>query len=401
MEAGSTMANSSTRVLFYSHDTFGLGHIRRTLAISGAVSQELRDAAVLVATGSSWVPSLRLPPAVDYVKLPCVTKVGDNHYEAKTLAVEFDTIRSVRESILFATTTSFAPHWVFVDNVPLGMKGEMVHTLRYVREKCRDTRVILTLRDVLDEPERIVRDWTSASVYEAIDHFYDRVMVYGSRNIFDVAREYGFPDTIAHKVAYAGYIRSTASADTVRQLRRRYAPKGERLVLVTVGGGGDGYLVVDTYLRGLAALDRVPTRTLVVLGPEMPEHACRQLQARSTDDPRVTLVDFSPDLASYVAAADAVVSMGGYNTICEILSFRKPSVIVPRVEPRLEQWIRCQRLAALGLVTILHPSAVTPERLMSEVERLLTPATRPHPDMPLNLNGLNAVAEMVRVGSRS
>src|SRR3989442_10430199 len=161
------MAQDRTRVLFYSHDTFGLGHIRRTLAISGTVARTLRDASVLVATGSSLLPSLRLPPAVDYVKLPCVSKVGDEQYEARTLGLEFETIRSLREAILFATATSFAPHLLFVDNVPLGMKGEMTRTLRHIRAHCPDTRVILTLRDVLDDPERIVRTWTAESTYEA------------------------------------------------------------------------------------------------------------------------------------------------------------------------------------------------------------------------------------------
>jgi predicted glycosyltransferase len=100
------MARSRTCVLFYSHDTFGLGHTRRTLAISRAVSRSLRDASVLVATRSSLVLSLRLAPAVDYVKLPCVTKAGDDRYEAKTLDVEFETLRSLREAILFATAIS-------------------------------------------------------------------------------------------------------------------------------------------------------------------------------------------------------------------------------------------------------------------------------------------------------
>ncbi len=390
------MGKSPTRVLFYSHDTFGLGHIRRTLAISGAVSHTVNDASVLVATGSSWVPSLRLPRAVDYVKLPCVTKVADDEYKAKTLDIEFDAIRSIRESIIFATAASFLPHWVFVDNVPLGMKGEMVPTLHNLREQRPDARVILTLRDVLDDPDRIVHEWRSSSTYDAIERFYDQVVVYGSRRVFDVVQEYQFPETVAHKVAYAGYIRSTASAGTVRKLRRQLSPKGERLILVTVGGGGDGYLVVDTYLRGVSTLDRgMPTRTLIVLGPEMPEAPRHQLHARAARDPRITLVDFSPDLSCYIAAADAVVSMGGYNTICEILSFRTPAVIVPRIKPRLEQWIRCRRLAELGLLTTIHPTELTPDHLMAEVNRLLTtPAKRA--DVPLDFNGLEAVAKIVQ-----
>jgi predicted glycosyltransferase len=393
----SVITDRPTRVLFYSHDTYGLGHIRRTLAISHAVARGLKGASVLVASGSAWLPALRVPPSVDYVKLPCVTKIGDDHYQAKTLRVDFETVRSLRESILLATATAFAPDWVFVDNVPLGMKSEIVRTLRYLREHQPATRVILILRDILDEPERVVRQWTAQSMYEAIDRFYDRVLVFGAPELFDVAREYQLPATVAGKLCYAGYIRSKAPSSAVRHLRQQLAHDSEHLVLVTVGGGGDGYPVVDAYLRGLATRHRpLPIRTLVVLGPDMPDAARRNLQARSLGDARITVVDFSPDLPVYVAAVDLVVSMGGYNTVCEVLSFRKPSIIVPRVEPRLEQWIRSQRLSQLGLATAIHPTELTPERLMTEVERLLSSPRKPERRGMLNFDGLRMVTDFVR-----
>ena len=47
--------------------------------------------------------------------------------------------------------------------------------------------------------------------------------------------------------------------------------------------------------------------------------------------------------------------MGGYNTYCEILSFDKPALIVPRVQPREEQLIRARRAAELGLIEMLLP----------------------------------------------
>ena len=146
------MANPVHRVLFYSHDTFGLGHIRRTLALCDTVATTVEDVSVLVLSGSSSLPCLRLPPGVDYVKLPCVTKLADEHYESKFLNLEFQDLRSLREAIIFSVVANYAPDLVFVDNVPLGMKGEMRKTLAYLRECRRDTMVVLTFRDVLDEP---------------------------------------------------------------------------------------------------------------------------------------------------------------------------------------------------------------------------------------------------------
>jgi len=371
-----------TKVLFYSHDTFGLGHIRRTLSISDAVSKTLEKASVLVLTGSSAVHSLRIPQGVDYVKLPCVTKMGNGQYKSKFLRLDFEALLKLREELIFSTAATYSPDLVFVDNVPLGMKGEMVKTLRHLRDLRPETRTILTLRDVLDNPERMIADWEASSVYEAIELFYDRVLIYGSPEVFDIVAEYRLPPRVAAKVEYLGYIRHPTHEGASASIRRRFVPDGEKLVLVTVGGGGDGFEIISNYLTGLLSAEPdVPTHSLVVLGPDMSESSRASLQSRygqnrrSTDRPRITLADCYGDLTDFIEAADVVVSMGGYNTMCEILSLSKQAVIVPRVKPRLEQWIRCRRLAELGLVRVVHPDEMTPQRLIDEVVQSLADQT--------------------------
>ena len=390
------MAKPVQRVLFYSHDTFGLGHIRRTLALCDTVATTVDDVSVLVLSGSSSLPCLRMPPGVDYVKLPCVTKLADEQYGSKFLNLEFQHLRSLREEIIFSAVAKYAPDVVFVDNVPLGMKGEMRKTLAYLRERRRDTMVVLTFRDVLDEPSRIISQWRSQAVYDAIDRFYDHILVYGMREVFDVVREYQMPETVARKLQYAGYIRRKAEDGASTRIRQRLAPHGEKLVLVTVGGGGDGYPIINSFLTGLAtSIGLEWMRTFVVLGPEMPDHLRQDVKARFEHVPGVTFADFCEDLTAYVAASDVVLSMGGYNTICEILSQRRPAVIVPRVEPRLEQWIRSSRLAKLGLVRSVHPSDATPDRLVQEVINSLGTESASLPVMPLAFEGLHSLSALL------
>ena len=390
------MAKHVHRVLFYSHDTFGLGHIRRTLALCDTVVTTVDDVSVLVLSGSSSLPCLRLPPGVDYVKLPCVTKLADEHYEAKFLNLEFQDLRSLREEIIFSVVTNYAPDLVFVDNVPVGMKGEMRKTLAYLREHRRDTMVVLTFRDILDEPSHVISHWRSQAVYDAIDRFYDHILVYGMREVFDVVREYQMPEAIARKLRYAGYIRREPERGARTRIRQRLAPHGQKLVLVTVGGGGDGYPIVNSFLTGLAtSIGLEWMRTFVVLGPEMPDHLRQDVKTRFEHVPGVTFADFCEDLTAYVAASDAVLSMGGYNTICEILSQRRPAVIVPRVQPRREQWIRSSRLAKLGLVRSVHPSDATPERLVQEVLSSLDTESAAAPMMPLAFEGLHSLSALL------
>ena len=88
--------------------------------------------------------------------------------------------------------------------------------------------------------------------------------------------------------------------------------------------------------------------------------------------------------------ADVVVSMGGHSTICEILSFARPAIIVPRAAPRREQLIRAEGLSHRGLVRMIHPDELTADRLSQELERLLE--GRITDAAPVRLDGAAATA---------
>lgn len=389
-------APAPPRVLFYSHDSFGLGHIRRTLSLCDAVRRRYEDASLLVLTGSSSVSSLPMPSGVDWVKLPCVTKAGDGEYRSRYLPIGFDAVRSVRREIIASTTQAYRPSLVFVDNVPLGLKGELRRTLESVRRWNPDVRVVLTLRDILDDPRKTIDAWRRDRTAEAIERFYDDVVVYGSPDVFDFAREYDLPPTLAARCHYAGYIKREPQGN-VEELKARLAPQGERLVLVTVGGGGDGHRLIHEYLAGLEASGAAGlganVRSLVVCGPEMAAAERQQIRARHGNRRDISIIDFTPDLVTTMAAADVVVGMGGYNTICEILSLAKPAVIMPRTHPRLEQWIRCSRLAALGLLRVVDPDGQTAGALIAQVRAALA---APPPDTSrLDLSGLSTLDRLL------
>ena len=384
------------RVLFYSHDSYGLGHIRRTLSLCETVRGKYDRASLLVLTGSSAISTLPMPGGVDWVKLPSVTKVDNGEYRSRYLPLGFDAVRSLRRDIIYSTAQAYRPSLVFVDNVPLGLEGELRRTLEALRRWTPDVRIVLTLRDVLDEPERVIACWASNGTTEAIDRLYDNIIIYGSPDVFDVVREYRLSPALAAKCHYAGYIRREPQGQ-VAQSRARLSHGADRLVLVTVGGGGDGGPLIEQYLEGLEAAGArgvgSSVHNLVVCGPEMAPAERQTIRARHGHRRDVTVVDFSADLVTTMAAADVVVAMGGYNTICEILSLQKPAVVVPRRRPRLEQWIRCTRLAALGLLRVVHPDHDPATVLIREVRAAL--AGPPPATMALDLGGLTALKRLL------
>jgi predicted glycosyltransferase len=354
-------AQDGVRVLHYCHDSYGLGHLRRTIALASHLRQRIGSVTQLIVSGAAHTDGWALPAGADWVKLPAVVKSGPGRYRPRSLECSFDTTLELRKELLLASARRFGPDVMVVDHVPAGLDGEALPALRHAA--AAGTKLLLGLRDVIDDPTLVQRDWRKSGVHALLDGLYDRIVVYGDPRIYDVVRQYDFSPSAAVKSQYVGYLRAAASASSIRT-RHRLGIDTDRLVVVSAGGGGDGYGLIEATLRSLR--DDPPPRTtaLVVTGPLMPEAERAALERLgSTCRGHVRLVDAVADLSDMIAAADAVVSMGGYNTVREILSHRKRALVVPRVQPRKEQLIRAEALAERGLVRLLHPADLTAERL--------------------------------------
>ena len=95
-------------------------------------------------------------------------------------------------------------------------------------------------------------------------------------------------------------------------------------------------------------------RATVVFGPQMPPAARERLLLRFGALADVTFLEFDADLSSRYASADFVVSVAGYNTVCELLSYAMRAVLVPRSRPVGEQLLRARLLAARGLADLVE-----------------------------------------------
>jgi predicted glycosyltransferase len=374
------MSSNACRALFYSHDTLGLGHLRRTLLLCAGLGERFQDLSILVLTGSAMAHAFRIPPGLDYVKLPSVTKLDNERYESRFLGLPFEQTLALREHIILQTTIDFRPDFFFVDNVPLGMKGEVRGALEYIRSRMPESRVFLGLRDILDDSAEIVPLWRRMGVFEAIDRLYDCVFIYGLAEVFDPVREYQWPESLRAKTCFCGYIPRPVEREASRAARRELCAPGEKLVLVTVGGGSDGACLVENYLRAVPEVScHTPVTSLVLLGPEMRPEEARRLGSIAAGVPAVRFREFCEDPLPLMDAADLVVSMAGYNTISEILALRKKAIVVPRIRPRTEQLLRSRRLQDLGLLRMIHPDELTPRRLAGEMVASLRARQEPPP----------------------
>ena len=378
-------AQAHPKILLYSHDTFGLGNIRRTLLLADYLGATYPRSAIRVLTGSPMIHAFRIPPRVDYVKLPCVNRIRADEYEPRFLADCGEEVRSTRSAIIERTAIAFAPDLFIVDKRAGGIDNELLPALEAMRRLATPPRVVLGLRDILDAPEVTGRALRGNGSFDLIERFYDEVWIYGSRDVFDAVAEYSFPPAVAARSHFCGYLRRHAAPRT--------AHGGTPRILVTAGGGGDAAVLVLAYLRGLAQVPEGEFETVVVLGPQLdPETAegLRRLGAHRRD---VEYVEFESNMPRRYEEADVVLSMAGYNTVCELLSAGARAVLVPRAEPVQEQLIRARRLAARGYFRMVEPSELTPERLIDEARAVL--ASPPSPASRIDMEGLMRVRSRV------
>lgn len=386
------------RLLVYSHDTFGLGNIRRMLAICEHLIDTEPDLSILLITGSPVIHNLRLPERLDYIKLPCLTRCDYEGYGVKYLDAGIDETIRLRSDLILSAVASFKPDVFLIDKKPYGVKNELLMALNYARLHLPGSRSILVLRDILDSSQRTRSVWKKNGYDDAIRLFYNHVAIMGSPEIFDPCMEYGFSNEISDKASYCGYLRRKEPVRPRHEVRNELqAADDEFVALVTPGGGQDGFDIISTYFK---SLDLIPAdtrlRSVIVCGPEMEPYQKELLYRTALHHPQATILEFTPDLMSLMNASDVIVSMGGYNTVCELLSLNKRALVIPRVRPTEEQLIRAERMSARGLVRFIHPDELTPINMSKALLNELSLSNVSSASFPrLNMDALSNLNELI------
>jgi predicted glycosyltransferase len=372
-------------VMMYSHDTIGLGHMRRNTSIAQELVARVPGVSVLMLVGCPAGMVFEPHPGIDYVKLPSLTKLGRGRWQAGSLRIDAATTRALRAGILDRVIETFAPDVLLVDHEPAGVWDELVAPIKALRAR-GGTRVILGLRDILDDPDRVTAAWAASGTDKVISSLYDDVMIYGSEEFYPSDAAYGLA------ALRPGHVRYCGAVTTARPQRRERWTGVPRRVLVSGGGGRDAYALLDTALAGFESLapQRRPLMSLIA-GPLMDAELSGALKHRA-GQVGATFHESVPDLPALLAASDLFITMGGYNSVTEALVTGCSSVVVPRVGPSGEQRIRAERLQAMGLATVVWRHDLTPAR-MAAVMTSRPPA--PGALSALSFDGAQAAADHI------
>lgn len=370
------------RILLYSHDGGGLGHVRIMLGVGSALAHRLPEDTVLLLTGSNHVSGASLPETMDFVKLPSMPHRGlyVDLPGAASPPSDFKEVLYFREQVAYSTITAFNPDLLVVDHAPGGLFRELARSLAWIGTHAPTTKRALLMRDITFGTEQTKAIWSAEGAYPLMDNFYDRILVYGSQEVFDPIAEYGMSAAAAAKTEFVGYLTPRAARRTPDQVRHDLGIGNARLIAVSAGGGADGMAVLKAFVAGFAAHAPADVVAYVVTGPMMPAKDEAALRSAADGLPNLRLVSYDDDFLGITQAADVVVGMGGYNSMTEAVFCGKRAVTVPRVPGPEEQVLRVHRFDERGLLRAVLPSDLSSETLWAAVNAELESGT----SIPLN-----------------
>lgn len=375
----------------YSHDTFGLGHLRRCRTIAHSIVEQYKGVSVLIISGSQIAGAFDFKARVDFVKIPSVIKLYNGEYDSIGEYIDIEEILEMRKLIIQRTAEAFNPDIFIVDKEPMGLKGELEPTLEMFKHT--DTQTVLGLRDVMDSPELLMEEWTKQNMLEKIDNYYDTAWIYGPEHFWNPLEGLDVSSSLKNKLKYVGFLER--ENQSIPSTEGYSLP--EKYILVTAGGGGDGIAIMEQVLAAREYDPQIDFPIVMVLGPFMKSENRDRLRLRASRLANVTVIDFESRMEVLMQNAIALVGMCGYNTFCEVLSFDRKALFVPRTKPRQEQYIRAKRASEIGLSSMLTPEEAAIPSVMADALRTLPELKLPSESLAKNdMAGLDNICVEVQ-----
>jgi predicted glycosyltransferase len=387
------------RIMFYCQHCVGFGHLVRSSAIIQALA---RDFLVMFVTGGPSVAGFELPSNVEVVRLPEIqTDAEFECLEVCDSALSLEETQSLRKDLLIRAFDSFEPDALITELYPFGRKRfafELIPLLDRAR-RCKDrpAAVVSSVRDVLVTKKDGGRHETR--VCKIVNKYYHLVLVHSDERLQRLEETFPRVADLNCPVAYTGFV--VRPENRVNGSARL---EDQPTIIVSAGGGKypEGHLLLESVIGASRVLEtRIPHKFHVFSGPFMPAAIYQHLDGLTHTTRNVTLNRFTPDLAGKLRLADLSISMGGYNTIMDILCTGVRALVLPVTSNEdTEQTVRAAKLQTFGVLKVLRPEALAPEPLAATILEALR--TKPG-KVTLKLDGADQSALLVKefLGNRA
>ncbi|MEB3355901.1 MAG: glycosyltransferase [Synechococcales bacterium] len=377
------------RLMFYCQHILGIGHLIRSMEI---VKGLMKDFEVCFINGGEVVADFPIPAGLEVVNLPPLkTDAGFRTLEVPVGFQSVEAVMAFRCDRLLGLCDRFRPDVLMVELFPFGRRKfspELIPLIEYARSM--GTKIVCSLRDIVVTKQDQERH--EAKVCKLMNAYFDLLLVHGDPQFMPLERSFSRVQDLRCPVHYTGYVVQDVPPET-DVLPPDAIP--QPLILVSIGGGRFGHELLKGVAQASEFLEgQIPHHIQMFTGPFAPDEVFAQMEHLAKHRSNLLVQRYTPHLLEYMQQADLSISMAGYNTTMNVLTTGVRSLLLPFTgNDDQEQTLRSQRLAELGVVSVLHPSDLEPSSLAQRVRDCLQQAPSP---MTFDLHGVAKTAAIIR-----
>lgn len=387
------------RLMFYCQHILGIGHLIRSMEIVKGLMPHFQ---ICFINGGEVIESFPWPAGLEVINLPPIKT--DSEFRSLQIPDEFDSVEAlfeVRKQQLLQVFDRIRPDILMIELFPFGRRRFSPELIPLIETaKAADTKVVCSLRDIVVTKQDQLQH--ESKICRLINQYFDLLLIHGDPQFMPLERSFTRVSDLSCPVHYTGYV--VQEDEMLKQYPAAtmnaapyYSPvfsKTYPLILTSVGGGRFGHELLESVANASRNLaDRIPHQILMFTGPFCPEPVFQQMQSIAAASANLIVERYTPHLISYMRQSDLSISMAGYNTTMNVLTTGVRSMLLPFTgNDDQEQRIRSQRLAELGVVQLIDPADLQPDRLADRIVQCLqqTP-TR----LQFDLNGVEKTAQLV------
>jgi predicted glycosyltransferase len=348
-------------IYLISQHNLGVGHLNRTSNIAHSLLK-IKGSKVWQITCGPEVKIISRDRRIKFVQLPAL--VQDNL--GSTKLVSFDKSKTIDEvsservralknlfkknkpDVFITEFFPFAPHRLYDTIVPV---------LKEIKNNYPACSIVCSSRDI---PVCHLEEVDSKKVNEVeriFNEFYDLLLIHSDKDICSIEGLSAYSKLkISCPIKYTGYVCMQKSANQSDFV------KGD--VLVTVGGGRDGFDIINTAIGSAKLMPKLDF--VMVCGPFMNDTNFNELAKSASGLKNVKLYRYIKDLRNNLNNFRLVVCAGGYNTIIESLNVRVRIISIPR-KGSYEQINRVKYFAKKNLLKIISESSLSEKELVKQI----------------------------------
>ncbi len=363
------------KVLFYCQHILGIGHLVRSIEITRRL---IRDFQVCFINGGQIIQGFEIPPSVNLINIPAI-KTDPEFQELQVVddSLALEEVKAIRKDKLLNIFGQFKPDILMVELFPFGRRRFSFELIPLMEQaKASGTQVVCSLRDivVMKKQNRVRHE---EKICHLMNQYFDLLLIHGDPKLVSIERSFSRIGDLNCEVHYTGYV----AQPILDASQAKSAPLQikQPTILVSVGGGRFGHDLLECVVKAAPFLkELLPHHIQMFTGPFIPEAVFAKLQNLAAGQTNITIECYTPQLLTYMQQADLSISMSGYNTTMNILMTGVRAMMMAfKGNGDEEQTIRVTRLEELGVVSVIHPDDLEPQKFAKKVVAYLSeqPAT--------------------------